>query len=274
MKLADKVVVVTGGGSGIGKALCYRFQQEGARAVVVADIDGEAAQRVAKAIDGLGLACDVADEQQIKTLVQTVEDRYGQIDLFCSNAGVAFGDGGRVASGASNKHWQLSWDINVMAHLYAARAVIPGMAARGGGYLLQTCSAAGLLSQIGDTAYSTTKHAAIGLAEALAISHGDEGIKVSILCPQYVATPMIGLQEGDDYADRDGVISPGQAAAMVVEGLDKEQFLILTHPEVEGYRQHKAANYDRWLGGMRKLRRMLFGDKEAVDLTDLTNVNK
>lgn len=274
MKLADKVVVVTGGGSGIGKALCHRFKQEGARAIVVADIDAEAAQRVADSIDGLGLSCDVSDEQQIKALVQQAEDSYGQIDLFCSNAGVGFGDGGRAATGASNKQWQLNWDINVMAHVYAARAVIPGMVARGGGYLLQTCSAAGLLSQIGDAAYSTTKHAAIGLAESLAISHGDEGIKVSILCPQYVATRMIGLEEGDDYSDRDGVISPEQAAAAVVEGLDKEAFLILTHPEVEAYRQHKAANYDRWLGGMRKLRRALFGDKEDVGIADLTHVNK
>lgn len=274
MKVLGKVVVVTGGGSGIGKALCQRFHREGAKAIVVADINEAAAKAVAATVGGVGVACDVSDEQQVLSLVKNTEQTYGSLDLFCSNAGIGFGDGGRAATGASNEQWQLSWGVNVMAHVYAARAAIPGMVERGGGYLLQTCSAAGLLSQIGDAAYSTTKHAAVGLAESLAISHGDEGVKVSVLCPQYVATPMIGIAEGEDFSDKDGVISPDQLADIVVQGLDQEQFLILTHPEVENYRQSKAANYDRWLGGMRKLRRLLFGDKQDMDIGDLTGVNK
>lgn len=274
MKLLDKVAVVTGGGSGIGKAMCLRFHQEGARAVIVADINEAAAQAVAHEIGGLAISCDVSDELQVEALVKTVEQSYGQLDLFCSNAGVGFGDGGSSATGATNQQWQLNWGINVMAHVYAARAAIPGMTERGGGYLLQTCSAAGLLSQIGDAAYSSTKHAAIGLAESLSITHGDDGIKVSVLCPQYVATKMIGIEEGEDFSDKAGVISPEQAADSVVSGLASEQFLILTHPEVETYRQNKAANYDRWLGGMRKLRRSLFGGKDTMEIGDLSNVNK
>ena len=274
MQLAGKVVVVTGGASGIGKAMCLRFKQAGASTVVVSDINEAAARTVADAVGGLAIACDVSNETEVKALVKNVEQSCGRIDLFCSNAGVGFGDGGAAATGASNQQWQLCWDVNVMAHVYAARAVIPGMVTQGGGYLLQTCSAAGLLSQIGDASYSTTKHAAIGFAESLAITHGDQGIKVSILCPQYVATKMIGIEEGEDFSDRAGVISPAQAAEIVLAGLQAENFLILTHPEVETYRQSKASNYDRWLGGMRKLRRSLFGDRESVSIAELTSVNK
>lgn len=256
MQVRDGVVVVTGGGNGIGKALCERFHAEGAKAVVVVDLEQDAAQGVADSISGVAYALDVRDEAQIAAMVAEVEDRFGRIDLFCSNAGIIAGDGEpwHVTS-AANATWQAMWDIHVMAHVYAARACLPGMMARGEGYFLNTASAAGLLNQIGDAAYSTTKHAAVGFAEALAITHGDDGIKVSCLCPQAVATRMIGSVENGGTAGVDGVLTAQQVADAVIEGLTAEQFLILPHREVADYRQLKTDNYDRWLGGMRKLRR-------------------
>lgn len=256
MQLKGGVVVVTGGGNGIGKALCARFHREGARKVVVADLNGADAEAVATAVAGDAYALDVRDELALKALVEAVEAQYGRIDLFCSNAGIIAGDGEPWwATSASNATWQAMWDIHVMAHVYAARACLPGMIAQGGGYLLNTVSAAGLLNQVGDAAYSTTKHAAIGFAEALAITHGDDGVKVSVLCPQAVATQMIGSVEDGGTAGVDGVLSPDEVAQAVVDGLAAERFLILPHPQVADYRAHKAADYDRWLGGMRKLRR-------------------
>lgn len=256
MQVRDGVVVVTGGGNGIGKALCERFHAEGAKAVVVVDLEQDAAQGVADSISGVAYALDVRDGAQIAAMVAEVEDRFGRIDLFCSNAGIIAGDGEpwHVTS-AANATWQAMWDIHVMAHVYAARACLPGMMARGEGYFLNTASAAGLLNQIGDAAYSTTKHAAVGFAEALAITHGDDGIKVSCLCPQAVATRMIGSVENGGTAGVDGVLTAQQVADAVIEGLTAEQFLILPHREVADYRQLKTDNYDRWLGGMRKLRR-------------------
>lgn len=256
MQVRDRVVVVTGGGNGIGKALCERFHAEGAKTVVVADLEQDAAQGVADSISGVAYALDVRDEAQIAGMVAEVEDRFGGIDLFCSNAGIIAGDGEpwHVTS-AANATWQAMWEIHVMAHVYAARACLPGMMARGEGYFLNTASAAGLLNQIGDAAYSTTKHAAVGFAEALAITHGDDGIKVSCLCPQAVATRMIGSVENGGTAGVDGVLTAQQVADAVIEGLAAEQFLILPHREVADYRQLKTDNYDRWLGGMRKLRR-------------------
>ena len=257
MQVADKVVIVTGGANGIGKALCERFHQEGARKVVVADLEQANAQAVADTVDGDAYGVDVRDEQQIVAMVAEVEARYGGIDLFCSNAGIIALDGEPWwATSAPNTTWQAMWDIHVMSHVYAARACLPGMLERGDGYLLNTASAAGLLNQIGDAAYSTTKHAAIGFAEALAITHGDDGIVVSVLCPQAVATRMIGdVGEGDGgTAGVDGVLTTQQVADEVVRGLETEKFLILPHKEVEDYRARKAVDYDRWLGGMRKLR--------------------
>lgn len=256
MQVRDRVVVVTGGGNGIGRALCERFHTEGAKTVVVADLEQNAAQGVADSISGVAYALDVRDEAQIAAMVAEVEDRFGRIDLFCSNAGIIAGDGEpwHVTS-AANATWQAMWEIHVMAHVYAARACLPGMMARGEGYFLNTASAAGLLNQIGDAAYSTTKHAAVGFAEALAITHGDDGIKVSCLCPQAVATRMIGAVENGGTAGVDGVLTAQQVADAVIEGLSAEQFLILPHREVADYRQFKTDNYDRWLGGMRKLRR-------------------
>lgn len=254
MQVANKVVVVTGGGSGIGKALCKRFSAEGAR-VVVADLNEKAAKSVADGVGGLGLHCDVSVEADLRHVVSVCEKHYGPVDLMCSNAGIFFGDGPEgMATSLSNDGWQRMWEVNVLAHIYAARALLPGMIARGGGYFLHTASAAGLLNQIGDAAYSTTKHAAIGFAESLSITHGDQGIKVSVLCPQGVATPMLkGLEDSPQAGD--GILSPEVVADCVIEGLATERFLILPHAQVSTYMERKVSDYDRWLGGMRRLRR-------------------
>jgi NAD(P)-dependent dehydrogenase (short-subunit alcohol dehydrogenase family) len=255
MLLRDKIIVVTGGASGIGQAMCRRFAEEGARAVVVADLNEKGARAVADEVHGLGIKCDVSVEADVQRVVQLAEQHYGPVDLFCSNAGIFFGDGREgMATSLPNDRWQRMWEVNVRAHIYGARAVLPSMIARGGGYLLHTVSAAGLLSQIGDAAYSTTKHAAIGFAESVAITHGDQGIKVSVLCPQGVATPMLAGLENSPQAG-DGLLSAEAVAESVVEGLAVERFLILPHPQVLTYMQRKTSDYDRWLGGMRRLRR-------------------
>lgn len=257
MDVRDKVVIVTGGGNGIGKALCERFHAEGAAKIIVADLEQDSAGAVAAAVGGDACGLDVRDESRIQAMVAAVEKRYGAVDLFCSNAGIIAMDGEPWwATSAPNSTWQAMWEIHVMSHVYAARACLPGMLARGAGYFLNTASAAGLLSQVGDAAYSTTKHAAIGFAESLAITHGDDGIGVSVLCPQAVATRMVlGAGDGDGgTAAVDGIMTPEQVADEVVAGLVARQFLILPHREVAQYRQRKAEDYDRWLGGMRKLR--------------------
>lgn len=275
MEPEGKVVVVTGGGHGIGKALCAAFNRAGARGVAVADLDLAAARQVADEHGGLAFACDVRSESQIQELVAAVEQQLGPVDIFCSNAGVATGDDSdSPVATASNEAWQTSWEVHVMAHVYAARAVIPGMMQRGGGYLVNTASAAGLLQQIGDSAYSTTKHAAVGFAEAMAIAHGDQGIKVSVVCPQYVATRMIGVGE-DSQADlAEGVISSAEAADIVLAGIRAERFLILTHQQVATYWGKKFADYDRWIAGMRKLRRAMVGDSDALELGELHKSGK
>ena len=258
MDLNGKVVVVTGGAAGIGAALCRRFAQAGAAQVVVADLNREGALATADAVDGLGVGLDVRDGAAVAALVGEVERRFGRIDLFCSNAGVGDMDPDPASATSSpDPVWQRAWEVHVMAHVHAARAAVPGMVKRGGGYLLNTISAAGLLSQIGGAAYSTTKHAAVGLAESLAITHGDQGIRVSILCPQGVDTAML-RQAGDHQPQNlDGVLTPEAVADCVVEGLAAERFLILPHPTVETYRRRKAEDYDRWLAGMRRLRAKL-----------------
>jgi len=262
MQVRDKVVVVTGGANGIGKALCERFAAEGAAVVAVADLEEANARTVADAIGGVAFGVNVRDESQIQAMVAQLEAEHGRIDLFCSNAGIIAGDGEPWwATSASNETWQAMWDIHVMAHVYAARACLPGMIARGEGYFLNTVSAAGLLSQVGDAAYSTTKHAAVGFAESLAITHADDGIRVSMICPQAVATRMIGGVEDGGTAGVDGVITPQDVAEAAIRGMEKETFLILPHPQVEKYRQNKVADYDRWIGGMRKLRRQ-FGNPQ------------
>ncbi|MFV0478805.1 MAG: SDR family oxidoreductase [Parahaliea sp.] len=255
MNIRDKIVVVTGGANGIGKALCERFHSEGAAHIVVVDRELDNAKEVADTFSGSAFGVDVRYEQQIAELVATVEKTHDRIDLFCSNAGIIAGDGEPWwATSAANETWQAMWDIHVMAHVYAARACLPGMIKRGEGYFLNTASAAGLLNQIGDAAYSTTKHAAIGFAEALAITHGDDGIKVSVLCPQAVSTRMIADNKDGSTAGVDGVITPEKVAEAVVIALNKDQFLILPHPEVSTYCTRKTEDYDRWLSGMRKLK--------------------
>lgn len=249
MKLKHKVAVVTGGAHGIGKALCERFAREGAR-VVVADLDAEAASLVAKQIGGLAVTTNVAREADISNLVQKANEAYGAIDLFCSNAGIGTPGG----FDEPNEIWQNIWEVNVMAHIYAARAVVPQMLARGEGYLLNTASAAGLLAQIGSAPYSVTKHAAVAYAEWLSITHGDRGIRVSCLCPQGVNTDLLRRSAGGPgHFLRAGMLEPEQVADCVVKGLEEERFLILPHPEVAEYLRRKATDNDRWLRGMRRL---------------------
>jgi NAD(P)-dependent dehydrogenase (short-subunit alcohol dehydrogenase family) len=259
MRVADKVVVVTGGGSGIGRSLAERFAREGARKVVVADLDGASASAVAAAIGdtAAGVQLDVSREAEVLDLIEETERQWGPIDLFCSNAGVMMGYG----LDTPDEVWRRIVDINLMAHLYAARALVPRMIARGGGYLLNTASAAGLLTQIGSATYSVTKHAAIALAEWISVTYGDQGIKVSVLCPQAVRTAMTTRERGDGEPRRtgggvasvDGMLEPEQVADAVIDALDTEQFLILPHPEVAEYFRRKATDYDRWLRGMRRL---------------------
>lgn len=255
MDIAGKVVVVTGGGSGIGEALCTRFASNGARGVAVVDRDEAQAQRVAQSIGGLALRCDVTLERDLLAVIAQVEARLGPIDLFCSNAGVLITDPDPAdPASAPNSAWTLAWDVHVMSHIYAARDLGPKMAARGHGYFLNTVSAAGLLTQIGSGPYSATKHAAIGFAESLAIAYRDRGIGVSVLCPQGVATPMVKGALSTP-AVSDGLLSPSQVADAALAGLADERFLILPHPQVATYMQKKTADYDRWLAGMRRLRR-------------------
>jgi len=263
------VAVITGGGHGIGRALCRRLAADDVKVVVV-DIDGDAAQTVAADIGGIAKQVDVCDELAIGRLVDEVEAEIGPIDMFVSNAGVAYGDGD---SGSISKEgglnpitdrWDISWNVNVMAQVYAARAVIPKMLQRGGGHIINVASAAGLLSQIGDAAYSTTKHASVGFTESLAINYGDEGIKVSVVCPQAVATRLIGMEDDSDATDGgfggnevDGILKAEEVADIIVEQAREGRFMILTHPQVATYIQRKSADYDRWIGGMRKFRRSL-----------------
>lgn len=252
MKVAGKVAVVTGGASGIGRAMCRRFAAEGARAVVVADLNGAAARAVAEKIGGTDFEVNVARESDVARLARDVTAKFGAIDLFCSNAGIMVEGGPETA----DADWERIWEINVMAHVFAARAVLPGMLARGEGYLLQTVSAAGLLTMIGSAPYSVTKHAALGFAEWLAITYGDRGIKVSVICPQGVRTAMLlDSDSGPGKFLRETAVEPEQVAESVIRGLEEEKFLILPHAVVAEYFRHKANDYERWLRGMRKLQK-------------------
>ncbi len=260
MHLRGKHVVITGGASGIGLALAQRFQREGVRGLVLADLDGDKVAAAAATLGCLGLQCDVAREDDIRAVVAAAENKFGPVDLFCSNAGIAILDPEpENAASAPNADFERCWQIHVMAHVYAARAVLPGMIARREGYLLNTVSAAGLLSQIGSATYSASKHGAIGFAEHLAIAHQEHGIKVSVLCPQAVRTAMIGSEPEKGSASVDGIITAEQVAESVVLGLTRESFLILPHPKVADYMRRKTADYDRWIGGMVRLRRKLLG---------------
>jgi NAD(P)-dependent dehydrogenase (short-subunit alcohol dehydrogenase family) len=255
VNVEDAVIVVTGAGSGIGAALARRFAGDGAAAVVVADRNAEAASAVAAEIGGGAETVDVTDADAVAGLVARTEQAHGRIDLFCSNAGIATGTG----IDGPDEEWRLAYEVHVMAHVYAARAVLPGMLARGRGYLLNTASAAGLLTAPGDAAYSASKHAAVGLAEWLAVEYGGRGIGVSVLCPQGVSTPLLmdpltaGNASARAVAAAGTIVTPEEVADAVVSGLAAERFLILPHPEVATYWAQLAADPDRWLAGVRRM---------------------
>jgi NAD(P)-dependent dehydrogenase (short-subunit alcohol dehydrogenase family) len=273
MRVTDKVAVVTGGASGIGRALCLAFADQGAAAVVVADLDGPGAAEVAAQIEAggrraLAVTADMAQAADAQALVDQARDAFGRIDLFCSNAGIIVGGGVDLPDEA----WTRMWDVNVHGHVYAARAVLPDMLARGDGYLMFTASAAGLLTQLGSAPYAVTKHALVALAEWLSITYGDQGIRVSCLCPQAVSTNLLttssrqlsagtpsGNRRGSSQAAVDGVRTADQVAATVLEGLADERFLILPHPEVATYERRRAEDRERWLRGMRRLQARLSG---------------
>lgn len=251
MELSDRGIVITGGSRGIGFALARRFVAEKPRAVVLADVDEEGARAAAREIGAVAMRCDVSQESDVQRLVSEVESTHGPIDLFCSNAGIAVGGGPE----ASDADWQRIWDVNTMAHVYVARHVIPRMLTRGHGYLLGTVSAAGLLNHPFAAPYAVSKAAALSFFEWIAIAHGDAGIRVSCLCPLGVRTDMLA-QEGRRGLDflSEGALEPAAVADAVVEGIREERFLILPHPEVAEHFRRKAADYDRWLRGMRRLR--------------------
>ena len=268
MQIEGAVVAVTGGGGGIGAGLCRGLAAAGARAVAVADIEEAAAQAVARdlATDGktaaFGMRVDVGVEADVQAFARRVEDEHGRIDLFCANAGIMVAGGIDVA----DDDWDRIWRVNVKSHIYAARAVIPGMSERGGGYLLHTASAAGLLTQLGAAPYAVTKHAVVALAEWIAITYADAGIKVSCLCPQAVETAMTGpltkmaRPTATGSAASDGVLQPADVAAVVLEGLAEERFLILPHPQVATYEKRRADDRDRWLRGMQRAQAAMADD--------------
>ena len=251
MEVADRVVVVTGGARGIGSALAMRFASAGAETVIVADVDADGAWAVARQIGGMAIRCDVSNEADVAQLVDKVHIAKGRIDIFCSNAGIAVGGGPE----ASDADWQRIWEVNVMAHVYVARHVLPGMLARKEGYILGTVSAAGLLNHVFAAPYGVTKAAALSFFEWLAIAHADDGIRISCLCPQGVKTAMLAAERrlGLEFLT-DNALEPDQVAEIVLKGIHDEKFLILPHPEVAEYFSRKATDYDRWLKGMRRLR--------------------
>lgn len=256
MDLNAKVVVITGAGSGIGAALARRFADESPKALVLADLDLDAAAAVADEVNGVAVLTDVSDPEANRQLVEGTEDRFGPIDLFCANAGI-----GVVGDEQSDQDsWNRMWSVNLMSHVHAARHLVPGWVARGEGYLLVTASAAGLLTNLKAAQYSVTKHAAVAFAEWLAVTYGDAGVKVSALCPQFVNTPLLAGSESFQALGANHTLEPHEVAEAVVSGLSEERFLILPHPEVERYFQNKANDYDRWIEGMRKLQRSVFPD--------------
>jgi NAD(P)-dependent dehydrogenase (short-subunit alcohol dehydrogenase family) len=276
MDIADRVAIVTGGASGIGRSICLALADAGAAGVVVADVDAAGAAKVAAEIEAgrhraLAVPADVSRESDVRTLVAAAERAFGPVDLFCSNAGIIVAGGVEVADDA----WARIWAINVQSHVYAARALLPGVLARGQGYLVITASAAGLLTQLGSAPYAVTKHAAVALAEWLSITYGEQGLVVSCLCPQAVTSNLaatsrrevgedalpedVGATGGSAQAAMDGVLEPGQVAATVLAAVAAEQFLILPHPDVATYERRRADDRERWLRGMRRLQARLSG---------------
>ena len=260
MDLKDKIVVITGAGSGIGRAMAERFKQEGAKHIVAVDINTANVQATADLVGCHAMTADVSSEADMIKIIEETEANLGPIDLFCSNAGIGIAP----ALDSPDQEWQKSWDINVMSHVYISRHLVPRMVARGGGYFLITSSAAGLLNQIGGASYGVTKHAAVGFGEWLAIHHQHQGIKVSMLCPQAVRTAMTTAGDAQQSAQIqsasvDGMIEPEEVMESVIQGLRDERFLILPHKIVLDYIRGKTADYDRWIGGMNKLMRSLMG---------------
>jgi len=271
MNIVNKIAVVTGGAGGIGSALCEALAAKGAK-VVVSDLDFDAAQLVADKIDSLAVQCDVSSESSIQELISRTESQLGAIDLFCSNAGFGVGEPSHAAS-ASNEVWQKNWDLHVMAHVWASRALLPNMLARGDGYLVNVASAAGLLAQIGDAAYSATKHAAVSLAESLAIAHGDDGVKVSVVCPQYVNTDILAISKTEREQSIEGVITPDECAQSIVAGIEAEEFMILPHKEVSEFYVNRASSPQGWVESMRRYRSSVLGSDGRVDFRKIFRIN-
>jgi NAD(P)-dependent dehydrogenase (short-subunit alcohol dehydrogenase family) len=251
MDVTGKVVVITGGARGIGRAMARRFKAAQAETIVVVDIDGDGADQVAREVGGIAMRCDVSDESDVRHLIDEAEALHGPIGIFCSNAGIAVSGGPE----APTRDWQRIWQVNVMAHVFVARHLIPKMLERKGGYLVGTVSAAGLLNHVFAAPYGVTKAAALSFFEWLAIAHGDDGIRVSCLCPQGVKTDMLEAERrvGLEFLT-EGALEPEAVADAVLQGISDERFLILPHPEVAEYFRRKATDYDRWLKGMRRLR--------------------
>ncbi|MGK0375625.1 MAG: NAD(P)-dependent dehydrogenase (short-subunit alcohol dehydrogenase family) [Arenicella sp.] len=270
MNLNNKIAVVTGGAGGIGAALCRALASKGAK-VVVSDLNLQAAQAVAAEISGLAIACDVSNEAEIQRLISQTEAELGDIDLFISNAGFGVGEPDHAAS-ANDDVWQKNWQLHVMAHVWASRALLPKMIQRGDGYLVNTASAAGLLVQVADAAYSATKHAAVSFAESLAIGHGDDGIKVSVICPQYVNTNILAVADEERGKQMQGVITPDECAATVIKGIEDEVFMILTHPEVADFYRNRANDPSRWVKGMRRYRAAMLDENGKFDFRKVFNI--
>ncbi|MCC1492471.1 SDR family oxidoreductase [Cognatishimia sp. F0-27] len=265
MDFEDRSIVVTGAGRGIGRALVHAFARRGGRVCVV-DVDSAAAERVAAEVGGVAVTCDVADPEAIIAMIERATASHGPVEILVSNAGFAAG----ALSGptlADDALWQRNWDVHVMAHLRAARAVLPEMQRRGEGWLVNVASAAGLLSQIGDAPYSASKHAAVSLAQSLAIEHGHEGIRASVVCPLYVATPLLGYD--DDHPEgrpHERVLTAEDVAGAVLQGMDEDRFLILPHPEAGEFLRRRAEDMDRWISGMQRVRDRVWDDGTPVDL--------
>lgn len=259
MEIDGAIVMVTGGASGIGAAMARRFHESGAAHVVVTDIDEDGATQVAREVSGTAIELDVTDEEATARVIAGIETDHGRLDILCCNAGVAT-DG---SVDASTESWQRTWDVNVMAHVFAMRHALPGMLGRGSGHIVTTASAAGLLTNLGAAPYAVTKHAAVALAEWVSITYGDRGIGVSCLCPQFVDTPMLGAFEGHSDAMQAWVrsiaIDADDVAAEVMDAIRDERFLVLPHPEVADYVATRATEHERWLAGMRRLQADLDG---------------
>ena len=269
MGFKNQTVLITGGAQGIGFSLSKKFSRMGAN-VVIAD-NNKDTPKIAKNFDGLGYVCDVTQEKELNSFITFAEEKLGSVHCFISNAGTIFVDPDHVAS-APNKTWELSWKLHVMPHVYAARRLLPGMLDRKYGYLVNTASAAGLLYQIGDAPYSASKAAAISFSEGIAISHGDEGIRSSVICPQYVASNLLGFSDPADAKSIEGLLSPEVVADKVYEAMCRGEFLILPHPEVQKYLTNKVSDYDRWIEGMRKLKKKSIAKRGSAKPLDIIHL--